>query len=93
MRLVIEVSESDRDALRKYLHAQHPSASYSALFRALLRLAIDGTVPRAKLKAALAAPHTVLNVTVAKEQENTKGNQEVTETTKQRVKRLHGWDI
>lgn len=61
MRLVIEVSEAERDALKKLTVALN--TTYSALFRTLLRLAIDGSVPRKKLLPALEA-RPVLKVTL-----------------------------
>jgi len=66
MRLVIEVSESERDALRK-LCVSLDGAAYSALVRAWLRLSLDGGIPRKALVAALSAPRAVLNVTLAQE--------------------------
>jgi hypothetical protein len=64
MRLVFEVSEAERIALRKYLRSLPDDTSYSALFRTLLRLAIDGTIKRGVLDRALAGPRPSLNVTL-----------------------------
>src|SRR5260370_38841552 len=36
--------------------------TYSTLFRTLLRIALDGTIPRKKLETALKDPRAVLNV-------------------------------
>lgn len=64
MRLVIEVTEAERDALTKFLQSLDPSPSYSSLFRTLLRMAVDGSLPIDALKKALDDRRPVLNVTL-----------------------------
>lgn len=62
MKLVIEVSDVERSALAKFTASI--GVPYSVLVRTLLRLAIDGTVPRAKLLPAL-KERPVINVTLS----------------------------
>src|SRR5260370_40485703 len=60
MRIVIESDHSERDAAHKL--AASFGTTYSALFRTLLRMALDGTIPRKKLETALKDPRATLNV-------------------------------
>lgn len=61
MRLVIEVTPDERDAIKKY--ASHSGVGYSVLMRSLFRLALTGKIPDALLKPEFTARPT-LNVTL-----------------------------
>jgi hypothetical protein len=92
MRLVIEVTEAERDALRHTLASLgSPPPTYSALFRALLRLTADGTVPRAKVVTAL-GERPVLKVTV-QAAKAAKGPETKEKRTAAQVFKDNGWDI
>lgn len=67
MRLVIEVTNEERTALLAFQRSFTPEATYSAVFRALFRMALDGTTPRPALQKALDSPRPSLHVTLAKD--------------------------
>lgn len=64
MRLVIEVTDEERSALLAFQRSFTPEATYSAVFRALFRMALDGTTPRDALQKALDSPRPSLHVTL-----------------------------
>lgn len=67
MRLVIEVTDEERSALLAFQRSFTPEATYSAVFRALFRMALDGTTPRDALQKALDSPRPSLHVTLTKD--------------------------
>lgn len=86
MRLVIETTDEERGTLGKFLRTFDGPPTYSALFRVLLRLAVEGKVPRKLLASALASPRPVLSVKL-----NEAAKEPKTKETKPSIP--HGWDI
>lgn len=62
MRIVIEMEEGERAALKAYCTSLN--IPYSQLFRILLKLSLDGTIPRDKLESEAKAPRPVFNVSI-----------------------------
>lgn len=62
MRIVIEMEEGERAALKAYCTSLN--IPYSQLFRILLKLSLDGTIPRDKLESESKAPRPVFNVSI-----------------------------
>lgn len=63
VRLVIEVTEAERTALASLLVALG-NPTYSQLFRVLMRLSIDQSIPHKLILKAIQEPRPVINVTL-----------------------------